>query len=98
MASSYSESEPVLVSRLAKAGFEKAESDKILESVKSLKQLAFVSSFTPGASDEAPLISALQTMLGSEPSIKQKAAFRAVFHEAFAIVTSEMRQQVERVE
>ena len=41
MASSYSESEPVLVSRLAKAGFEKAESDKILESVKSLKQLAF---------------------------------------------------------
>ncbi|CAE7224116.1 unnamed protein product [Symbiodinium sp. CCMP2592] len=98
MASAYSESEPVLVSRLSKAGFEQAERDLILKHVKSLKQLAFVSSFAPGAADEGPLIEALKTMLGKDPEMNQKAAFRAVFHEAYAIVTSEMRQQVERVE
>ncbi|CAE7248606.1 unnamed protein product [Symbiodinium sp. CCMP2592] len=98
MASAYSESEPVLVSRLSKAGFDQAERDLILKHVKSLKQLAFVSSFAPGAADEGPLIEALKAMLGKDPEMSQKAAFRAVFHEAYAIVTSEMRQQVERVE
>ncbi|CAE7216565.1 pol [Symbiodinium sp. CCMP2592] len=98
MASAYSESEPVLVSRLSKAGFDQTERDLILKHVKSLKQLAFVSSFAPGAADEGPLIEALKAMLGKDPEMSQKAAFRAVFHEAYAIVTSEMRQQVERVE
>ncbi|CAE7678807.1 unnamed protein product [Symbiodinium sp. CCMP2592] len=83
---------------VANAGFDQTERDLILKHVKSLKQLAFVSSFAPGAADEGPLIEALKAMLGKDPEMSQKAAFRAVFHEAYAIVTSEMRQQVERVE
>ena len=99
-ASAYSESQPVLESRLAKAGFDAGDVTKIVAQVKSLKQLAFASSYTPGVADETPLMNVLQSMLGAgvSLSIAQKACFRAVYHEAYAIVTSEMRQQVERAE
>ena len=89
-----------LTARLAKAGFDAGDGTKIVAQVKSLKQLAFASSYTPGMADETPLMNVLQSMLGAgvSLSIAQKACFRAVYHEAYAIVTSEMRQQVERAE
>ena len=63
--------------------------------VKSLKQLAFASSYTPGMADETPLMNVLQSMVGAGASlsIAQKACFRAVYHEAYAIVTSETRHK-----
>ena len=90
-ASAYSESQPVL---------EAGDVTRIVAQVKSLKQLAFASSYTPGMADETPLMNVLQSMLGAgvSLSIAQKACFRAVYHEAYAVVTSEMRQQVERAE
>ena len=98
MAASCSESLPVLRAGSERAGFVEADRNKIEAAVKSLKQLAFVSSFTPGATDEAPLIRALEDMLGGNPNLAQKAAFGAVVREAYAIVAAEMRQHVERFE
>ena len=51
-----------------------------------------MSSFTPGSSDETPLIDAFKDLLGRDPTIGEKANMRRVFSEAYATVTTEMRQ------
>ncbi|CAE7739579.1 unnamed protein product [Symbiodinium sp. CCMP2592] len=66
--------------------------------VGSLRQLAFISSFTPGQADEAPLMAALKSMLSRDAELAVQASFRALYHEAYAIVTSEMRQKIEKSE
>ena len=71
-----SESEPVLESRLLHAGFPQADVDKSKVHVKSLRQLPFVSSYTPGSSDETPLMAVLDAMLGAQASLAQKAPCR----------------------
>ena len=93
----YSESEAVFKSRLKSAGFVEGEITKISAGVSTLRELAFVSSFAPGASDDAPLIAQLKALLGlaNEPSIQQCARWRSVFHEAFAVTTAEMKQVLE---
>ena len=95
----YSESTPVLKDRLKRAGFEDAQVETIASSVKTLKNLAFISSYSPGQADDAPLMEVLSSLL-SEPdlSIALKSSWRAAFHEAYAVVTAELKQQVERSE
>ncbi|CAE7414212.1 unnamed protein product, partial [Symbiodinium sp. KB8] len=94
----YSESTPVLKDRLKRAGFEDAQVETIASSVKTLKNLAFISSYSPGQADDAPL-KVLSSLL-SQPdlSIALKSSWRAAFHEAYAVVTAELKQQVERSE
>ncbi len=100
VAGSYSESAPVLKDRLKRAGFNDSEVEKISSQVRNLKQLAFVSSYAPGQSDEAPLMQALKDALadGVDLTLSQKASWRVAYNEAFAIVTAEMKQAVERTE
>ena len=74
------------------------DATKVKASVSSLRQLAFISSFTPGQADEAPLMESLKQMLGRDAELAVQASFRALYHEAYAIVTSEMRQKIERSE
>ena len=62
----------------------------------NLRRLALISSFTPGQTDEEPLMKVLKEILKRELSISDKANWRAVFNEAFAIVTAEMKQRIEK--
>ncbi|CAE7854921.1 unnamed protein product, partial [Symbiodinium necroappetens] len=73
--------------------------ETIASSVKTLKNLAFISSYSPGQADDAPLMEVLSSLL-SEPdlSIALKGSWRAAFHEAYAVATAELKQQVERSE
>ena len=96
---SFIESQAVLEARLKAAGFTDEVKDLFINAgIKCLSQLAFMSSYSPGANDETPLIDDFKTILGREPSIGEKANMRRIFNEAYASVTAEMRQSVERVE
>ena len=80
------------------SGLPKDDATKVKNSVSSLRQLAFISSFTPGQSDEAPLMAALKSMLGRDAELAVQASFRALYHEAYAVVTSELKQRIEKSE
>ena len=96
---SFIESQAVLEARLKAAGFTDDVKDKFIAAgITCLSQLAFMSSYSPGANDETPLIDAFRDILSRDPTIGEKANMRRVFNEAYASVTAEMRQNVERVE
>ena len=98
MASSYSDSQSVFNARVDASGLPKDDAAKVKSAVSSLRQLAFISSFTPGQSDEAPLMAALKTMLSRGAELGVQASFRALYHEAYAVVTSELKQRIEKSE
>ena len=98
MAASYSDSQSVFQARVDASGLPAADATKVKSSVSSLRQLAFISSFTPGQSDEAPLMAALKSMLGRDAELAVQASFRALYHEAYAVVTSELKQRIEKSE
>ena len=96
---SYSESTPVFVSRCLKVGLEAADVDALKRSgITTLAKVAFMSAYTPGSGDDTPLIEAFEAALGSPPNLGQKSAFRRLFHESFAVTTSEMKSLVERTD
>ena len=91
MASSYSESEAVFNDKVRTSGLTAADQTNVLAGLKNLKQLAFVSSYTPGQSDEGPLIVAFDALVKRDTSNDLSAR-------ACAIVTTEFRQAIERTE
>ena len=94
----YSESESVFVSRVKASGLTEADAALLCGEVKNLKQLAFISSYAPGQSDEKPLMEVLERILGRPAELATKACFRALWHEAYAVSTVEMKQRVEQME
>ncbi|CAE7408472.1 SLC24A2, partial [Symbiodinium sp. CCMP2456] len=66
--------------------------------VNSLAKVAFMTSYTPGSGDDKDLIAAFESALGSPPSVGQKSSFRRLFHESYAVTTSEMKLLVERTD
>ena len=94
----YSESESVFVSRVKASGLTEADAALLCGEVKNLKQLAFISSYAPGQSDEKPLMEVLERILGRPANLATKACFRALWHEAYAVSTVEMKQRVEQTE
>ena len=96
---SFIESQPVFESRLKASGLTTAIYDEFkAQNIVSLSQLAFISSYTPGGADEAPLIAVFEKVIDREASVAERASFRRLFHEAFAAVTTEMRQTIEKAE
>lgn len=100
MAASYSESEAVFSDKVRTSGLSADDQKNLLAGLKNLKQLAFVSSYTPGQADEKPLIAAFDALVKRETSadLAAQACFRALFQQAYAIVTTEFRQAIERTE
>ena len=95
----YSESGPVFSARCVKVGLEEADVAALKRAgITTLARVAFMSSYTPGSGDDKELIAAFETALGGPASLGQKAAFRRLFHESFAVTTSEMRSLVERTD
>ncbi|CAE6914886.1 PARP6, partial [Symbiodinium sp. CCMP2456] len=66
--------------------------------VTTLAKVAFLSAYTPGSGDDKALTDAFEAALGTSADLGQKAAFRRLFHESFAVTTSEMKSLVERTE
>ena len=97
--SSFAESEAVFKDRVASAGL----SSDILKSLndagfKTLSKFAFSSSYTPGAADETPFVKTIKDILKRDANLSELASFRRLLHEAFSLVTAEMKQQLERSE
>ena len=96
---SFIESQAVLEARLKAVGFTDEVKDKIIAAgITCLSQLAFLSSYSPGANDETPLVDAFKDILTREPTLGEEANIGRVFNEAYASVIAEMPQNVERVE
>ena len=97
MAASYSDSEAVFKRRVETSGLSDEDVANLLSGLKTLK-LAFVSSYTPGQADEGPLLAAFSKVVkrDTENDLAAQASFRALFHTAYAIVTTELRQAVEK--
>ena len=95
----FSESAPVFKTRCAQVGLD-AKDVEALEKVgvNSLAKVAFMTSYTPGSGDDKDLIAAFESALGSPPSVGQKSSFRRLFHESYAVTTSEMKLLVERTD
>ena len=95
----FSESGPVFKTRCAQVGLAPEDVEKLEKvGVNSLAKVAFMTSYTPGSGDDKDLISAFEAALGTPPNVGQKSSFRRLFHEAYAVTTSEMRMLVERTD
>ena len=66
--------------------------------ITTLARLAFCSSYVPGSTDEGRLVEAIKKCLGRDPGMPEMAGVRRLFHESYALVTTEMKQSVERSE
>ncbi|CAE7243210.1 unnamed protein product [Symbiodinium sp. CCMP2592] len=64
--------------------------------INTLAKVAFVSSYAPGAASDAELIKVLNEALGKESDAGQKASWRRLFHEAYAVATQELKTMAER--
>ena len=97
--SSFAESEAVFKDRVTSAGLDgdilKALNDA---GFKTLSKFAFSSSYTPGAVDETPFVKTIKDILKRDANLSELASFRRLLHEAFSLVTAEMKQQLERSE
>ncbi|CAE7194532.1 SLC24A2 [Symbiodinium sp. CCMP2592] len=95
----FSESGPVFKPRCAQVGLASADVERLEKvGVNSLAKVAFMTSYTPGSGDDKDLIAAFESTLGTPPSVGQKSSFRRLFHEAYAVTTSEMKMLVERTD
>ena len=94
---SYTESEPVFTSRCETVGLSSEAVSKLKDAgINTLAKVAFVSSYAPGAASDAELIKVLNEALGKESDAGQKASWRRLFHEAYAVATQELKTMAER--
>ncbi|CAE7672319.1 SLC24A2 [Symbiodinium sp. CCMP2592] len=94
---SYTESEPVFTNRCETVGLGSEAVTKLKAAgINTLAKVAFVSSYAPGAASDAELIKVLNEALGKESDAGQKASWRRLFHEAYAVATQELKTMAER--
>ena len=56
---------------------------------------AFACNFSPGGTDEKPLLDLVKEVLGGEPSAKEMACMRRLFAESYATVGADIKSHVE---
>ena len=96
---SYGDNKPVFRSRAAAAGLSDDFVQLLVDShLDSLSKYAFCSSYVPGSGDDASFIRAIRNAIGRDPLIGEQASCRKLLHEAYALVTAEIKQQLERSE
>lgn len=95
--STYTGDESVLRARAKQAKVADDVIQAIIDAgIKDLSGLAFCSAYTPGSTDEAPLLAFLKDAIGRDPTLAEGASFRRLFHESYAVVAQELRTIVER--
>ena len=97
--SSFAESETVFKDRVTSAGLD-GDIPKALNDAgfRTASKFAFSSSYTPGAVDKTPFVKTIKDILKRDANLSELASFRRFLHEAFSLVTAEMKQQLERSE
>ena len=65
---------------------------KIVAQVKSLKQLAFASSYTPGVADETPLMNVLQSMVCPSIPVFTQFCFHAFISHCYVAIWLQVQQ------
>lgn len=95
---SYVEGQPVLQARLDAVKLGDAKRAVIDGGITCAAELAFISSYTPGVQDNAPLIAAFETLLNRQATLTEKSNFRRFFNEAYAAVTMDIRSKIESVD
>ena len=97
--SSYGDNEAVFRSKAEAVGLTEAVIKLFVDKgFNSLNKFAFSSSYIPGSGDEAPFIKVVKDVLGRDGDLSELAGLRRLLHEAYALVTAELKQQLERSE
>ncbi len=66
--------------------------------MKNLATPAFISDYHAGSPSEKSLIDVFDKMLKRESTLAERAGLRRLFHEAYALVASELKMNVEKSE
>ena len=93
---SYSDSKAVFKKRFLEIGLTDANYEAFnAEGLNTLGTFAFACNYSPGASDERPLVTLATNVLGSAPSTKEMACIRRLFSEAYSTIAADIRTKVE---
>lgn len=96
---SFADSQPVLEDRAKAAGLSEDIVQAVVdEGFNSLSKFAFSSSYVPGSGDDTAFTKTIRAVLKRDATLGEMASFRKLLHEAYSVVTQEMKQQLERSE
>ena len=95
----FADSKPVFKDRATAAGLQEEVMALLSTSgLDTLSKFAFASSYVPGSGDDSEFVKMVKNVLGRDASLSELASFRKLLHEAYSLVTQEMKQQLERSE
>ena len=95
----FADSKPVFKDRAIAAGLQEEVMALLSTSgLDTLLKFAFASSYVPGSGDDGEFVKMVKNVLGRDASLSELASFRKLLHEAYSLVTQEMKQQLERSE
>ena len=96
---SFADSKPVFTDRATASGLsEEIRANLETAGLNTLSKFAFSSSYVPGSGDDTEFVKTLKAVLSRDPTLGELASFRKLLHEAYSLVTQEMKQQLERSE
>ena len=80
-------------------GFTPAHVDLIVDAgFGTMAKLAFACNFSPGATDETPLVTLATTVLGQAPTASELGTWRRLFFEAYTLSANDLRTRLDRPE
>ena len=95
----FADSKPLFEDRTVAAGISEEVFEKLSDAkLDTLSKFAFASSYVPGSGDDSEFVKTLKSVLGRDADLSEFASFRKSLHEAYSLVTQEMKQQLERSE
>ena len=95
----FADSKPVFKDRTVAAGISEEIFERLSDAkLDTLSKFAFASSYVPGSGDDTEFVKTLKSVLGRDADLSELASFRKLLHEAYSLVTQEMKQQLERSE
>ena len=93
---SYSESTAVFKKRCLEIGLTEANYTAFKdEGLETLGTFAFACNYSPGNSDDRPLVNLVTKVFGAAPSTKEMACVRRLHSEAYATIAADIRAKVE---
>ena len=93
---SYSESTAVFKKRCLEIGLTEANYTAFKdEGLEALGTFAFACNYSPGNSDDRPLVNLVTKVFGAAPSTKEMACVRRLHSEAYATIAADIRAKVE---
>ena len=68
------------------------------DGIRTFAQYAFCCTYSPGGSDEKPLLDRIEGAIGAKPSAAEVANFRRLFYESHALALNDLKTRLERTE